>query len=257
MNKVRHQSLQHNPVRIIMISLRALGITETIKGILVHFLKLKILRYRPDRDSAFDRRFGTDTAHVVARESLGIADASVRQTAVPYVAAPVQFQRYVLRRLPIDCRDYDFVDIGCGKGRVLMLASELSFRTVTGIEISVQLCQAARRNLQAFPSCRQKCAALDVQCMDARDFRMQNANAVFHFYHPVDDMDVLSTILGNIKDAVKDGSHDVWIIYVWKSVKQLLPLFEKLGFEFIEYQRTVNARYQYAVFHLKKVSQAS
>ena len=39
------------------------------------------------------------------------------------------------------------MDLGCGKGRVLMLAVEYGFARVTGVDYSASLCEIARRNL--------------------------------------------------------------------------------------------------------------
>ena len=44
--------------------------------------------------------------------------------------------------------DYTLVDIGCGKGRVLMLASEYAFREIVGVELDPRLAGVARRNLR-------------------------------------------------------------------------------------------------------------
>ncbi len=41
---------------------------------------------------------------------------------------------------------YTFLDLGCGKGRVLVLATEVGFRRVIGVEINHGLAEIARRN---------------------------------------------------------------------------------------------------------------
>lgn len=41
--------------------------------------------------------------------------------------------------------DYTFVDIGCGKGRAVLLASEVRFREIVGIELNTKLAVLARK----------------------------------------------------------------------------------------------------------------
>lgn len=48
-------------------------------------------------------------------------------------------------------REYIFIDIGCGKGRVLAIASKLGFRRVIGIEMSPELCRVAVENSENWP----------------------------------------------------------------------------------------------------------
>jgi len=45
-----------------------------------------------------------------------------------------------------DIRDYAFIDLGCGKGRVTTVASEFPFREVIGVELSTALAATARAN---------------------------------------------------------------------------------------------------------------
>ena len=41
----------------------------------------------------------------------------------------------VLRSVPIAPADYTFVDMGCSKGRALLLAARFGFRDIVGVEI--------------------------------------------------------------------------------------------------------------------------
>lgn len=60
---------------------------------------------------------------------------------------------------------YAFIDLGCGKGRVVLLAAELPFRSVTGIELNSGLCSAAEENVRRWNGQR-ACGAIRVQCGD-------------------------------------------------------------------------------------------
>ena len=48
------------------------------------------------------------------------------------------------RALHLDFQDFNFVDIGSGKGRALLLASDYPFREIIGIELSPELDRVAQ-----------------------------------------------------------------------------------------------------------------
>lgn len=229
-------------LRLIRTSVSALGVTETVKALLVH-----LFTYDPARDNSFDKRYGTDTARIVSHDDLDISDEKARRAAVFYVSCPARFERHVLGALEIDYEDFDFVDIGCGKGRVLLLASEYPFRSVTGVEISRKLSVIAENNLRIYPSARQRCAKTHVQCIDARLFRISNENTVFHFYHPF-AADVLRPVLNNIACCFRDSEKTVRVVYIWRQLPDVFPIFDDFGFKKLCHVEPINPRYQYAVF---------
>src|ERR1044071_2992417 len=94
------------------------------------------LTYHPERDRSFDRAFGTDTAGSVSPPHLGIADDHARTQAILYLPSPARVTRWMLDHVGIDHRDFSFVDLGCGKAPVVLIASEYPFRQVVGVEIS-------------------------------------------------------------------------------------------------------------------------
>ena len=50
-----------------------------------------------------------------------------------------------LAPLPIQHQDFTFIDIGCGKGRALLIAAQFPFRHLLGVEISTELVKARLR----------------------------------------------------------------------------------------------------------------
>jgi cyclopropane fatty-acyl-phospholipid synthase-like methyltransferase len=52
-----------------------------------------------------------------------------------------------LDRLQLDPRDFVFVDLGSGKGRVILRAATRPFRRVEGVEFSEPLHRVALRNI--------------------------------------------------------------------------------------------------------------
>jgi SAM-dependent methyltransferase len=173
-----------NRLRRIRHSIASSGLRRTLSDLALHVLPLKALSYTAAVDS-FDDRFGTDTGGIVQPAELGIDDAVVREKAILYLGSPPRVTRWMLANCGIDATTCSFVDLGCGKGRVLLLASELPFKQVVGVEISSELCTVARRNAELYrpPSRR---ADIEIHNCDATKFDFPETNLLVHMYHPFD-----------------------------------------------------------------------
>lgn len=103
-----------------------------------------------DSQHPFDQRYGTDTSGVIGGGSLATGHPhDVYITAYAGIA-PSRLEaalnlwssKLVLTRI----EDYTFIDLGCGKGRALLLASRLPFLEVIGIELNPELATIAENN---------------------------------------------------------------------------------------------------------------
>jgi SAM-dependent methyltransferase len=159
------------------------------------------LGYQPERDHSFDRQFGTDTAGSVATEKLGIADSAVREKAILYLPSPARVTRWMFNHIGIQHRDFTCVDLGCGKGRVLLVASEYPFQRVIGVEISSELSEIARRNAVKYQPRSRKCRDVEIQNTDATTFDLPETNILLHLYHPFDP-EVTAAVLARLDESV-------------------------------------------------------
>src|SRR5215469_6802269 len=117
----------------------------------------KLSRVPPDREKhPFDRAHGVDTDGLIYADPEAEGHASGRHNAGYYATAPSLFHgamalwRGTLPETGYALEDYTLVDIGCGKGRVLMLASEYAFTEIVGVELNPDLARVARKNLSRF-----------------------------------------------------------------------------------------------------------
>src|ERR1700679_1186479 len=100
----------------------------------------------------FDDEHGTDTSGLVSGGGLFSGHEHDRFSVAYYGVSPSRMRRAVAqwRETPGTAAgsEYTFVDIGSAKGRAMMLASELPFREVVGVELSASLYQVAEKNLE-------------------------------------------------------------------------------------------------------------
>ena len=99
-----------------------------------------------DRVHPFDIEHGTDTSGFVAVADLDqLKHEAARARSLPYAGSQPSIVRAVLATLqPLEL--FTFVDLGCGKGRPLLVASEYPFREIIGVELSASLAKIAQRN---------------------------------------------------------------------------------------------------------------
>ncbi|MBA4175640.1 MAG: hypothetical protein C0505_03635 [Leptothrix sp. (in: Bacteria)] len=162
-------------------------------------------------DQRFDRQFGVNTSGRVELTELTI-ECGRRQSGVYYEPTPRRTFFQILRSLHIEYSRFDFVDFGCGKGRTLLMASRLPFRTIHGVEFARELADEARGNVQRFVDPRRACFDIAVSCADAANFAIPDRPVLLYLFNPFGP-DVMKAIVGNIEDALERGTPEVLVVY--------------------------------------------
>jgi predicted RNA methylase len=141
---------------------------------------MRILRrirdeFFPSKD-AFDLVTGCETSGLVSRQRLRVnAVDGGRYQPVD----PSQFHAAMGHlRAREDLSEFTFVDLGCGKGRAMILAREYGFHRVMGVEYSGKLVRIARSNLA------QSQVLADVFEGDAITFGLPEGPSVVFMYNP-------------------------------------------------------------------------
>jgi len=96
-----------------------------------------------------DRRHGMDTRGIVRNESR-LRDCSDGRDTNHYQAISARGFHEVVTAANVDPTSTTFIDLGAGRGRALLLAARLGFRSVVGIELDPELAAHAARNLRAW-----------------------------------------------------------------------------------------------------------
>jgi precorrin-6B methylase 2 len=161
-------------------------------------------------DWAFDWRYGVDTGGITPLKKLAIDSRHVAH-GVHYAPTRVRYFRAVLRTLPIP-QDSIFVDLGAGKGRLLLLAAQSGrFRKVVGVEFSAELCRTAEQNIRRF---QRHCAGnvrFEVVHADAADYEVQRDQNVFFMFNPFDHV-VMQQVVQHIRQSLEEAPRRIWVI---------------------------------------------
>jgi hypothetical protein len=180
-------------------------------------------------ERAFDITFGVDTVGMFEVSDL-LLDNKNRRYSTAYHATPLKLFQEAFDGLSIDYNNFIFIDFGSGKGRALLLASELPFKKIIGIEFVPELHFAALENIRRYRSKTQKCHAIESVLMDASAFALPKEKLICYFYNPFTE-EIMSGVLSNIRLSLVEHPRDIYIIYVTTVLDDLLARF---GFEKIK-----------------------
>jgi hypothetical protein len=124
-----------------------------------------------------ERRRGIETAREVSLGELGL-DAPQR---VRYEPSGWRDLARVLRTQEVSDEDV-FIDLGSGKGRVVLQAASYPFRRVIGVELSEELNAIARANIDALRSTL-RCGSVEVQTADIAEYDVPDDVTVAYLYN--------------------------------------------------------------------------
>jgi hypothetical protein len=124
-------------------------------------------------------------------------------------------------RLDIDYKRFTFVDLGAGKGRIMLLASNLPFQRVLGVEFVPELQAIATRNIALYQPATRRCQ--DVECVlsDVRDFVFPLVPLVIFLWHPFVGP-VFEQVMTNLEDSLRSEPREVHLVYLRPDFKHLV-----------------------------------
>lgn len=171
----------------------------------------KVGRHRYIHDDAWDRMHGVETSGTVAIEEL-TAPEEEKSGAVRYEPTPPECFAYLLEQARIDDRSaYTFIDIGSGKGRVLLLAALAGFRRAIGVEFGEELHVIACANIEAMKDRLAPAVVTSIRA-DARLYRFPAEPTVCFLNNPF-DAPAIASLFDGIEASLRDRPRPFTLIY--------------------------------------------
>ncbi|MGA8214719.1 MAG: class I SAM-dependent methyltransferase [Candidatus Sulfotelmatobacter sp.] len=170
-------------------------------------------RYRQrygDAEYDWDHRVNTTSAAVGWRNRLLGVFHSPYQPTEPDLFD--EMLAAVSRQSHSDFHDFIFIDLGSGKGRTLLMASDYPFRRIVGVELLPALHQAAEENLGKYRSESQKCFALESICGDATEFPLPAEPMVLYLFNPFPESG-LKRMMANLERSLQAHPRAVYVLY--------------------------------------------
>lgn len=197
---------------IVANNLRMFGLWRTLGDIIGYLFTA------PPRDR-FDRRYGVKTAGTVEKSEAGVTDQAALADAIRYVPIAAKVMRCVLAHAErvAPPGQFAFVDLGCGKGRGLVMASWHPFRKVVGVELSPRHAELAARNVDAFLArprrAAVRCRDVSAVCGNALTFEPPDMNLFVFMYRPFKGQ-VFRGVIDRLDAFHRRTGHRVVIAYV-------------------------------------------
>ena len=126
----------------------------------------------------FDIRFGVRTTGHVDLRDLDLHS----DDRVDYQPSGLRMLGQALRKIDV-CESDVFLDLGSGKGRIVLQAARYPFRRVLGVEISPQLHRIAERNLQRRRK-RLRCGEVVLVNSAAETYDIPDDVSVVYMFNP-------------------------------------------------------------------------
>jgi SAM-dependent methyltransferase len=158
----------------------------------------------------FDLMHGTDTSGCVGAKNLS-ADITARSSATDYAGSQPSILRLALAELP-PLDSFTFIDLGCGKGRPLLVASEFSFRDIVGVELSLPLSDIAHRNAAIIAQQFPQRTPVRVVAGDATTFPLPTGDLVLFLYNPF-AAEIVAKVVAGVEAAIAAEARNIYIIY--------------------------------------------
>jgi hypothetical protein len=178
-----------------------------------------------DVEYDWDYRVDTTSATVGWRDRLlGVFHSPYQPTE------PALFHK-MMAALNIAFEDFTFIDLGSGKGRTLMMASDYPFRRIVGVELLPELNQVAQTNLQKYTSEAQKCFQLESCCADARHYAFPAEPLVLYLSNPLPRASLV-LVMENLGQSLKEHPRRVSVIYhnpIHEDVMAARPWLKRAG----------------------------
>jgi SAM-dependent methyltransferase len=167
----------------------------------------------------FDLKYGTDTGGYLSPDQLRSGQASDAMNNGYSAVAPSVFREACRRwreTLPSSAarvEAYTFVDVGAGKGRALLLAAELPFRKVIGVELNNDLARIAQGNVTLWSRVARSRATIRILRKDAAEFRWPWAPLLVYLNNPF-ECSLVERLVAKIAAAAASGPGLADILYV-------------------------------------------
>jgi hypothetical protein len=159
----------------------------------------------------YDWQHGVNTCGDAKLADLTLVGSNADHGVFYHPAHP-KFLREVLNSLKIDFSTYTFIDLGSGKGRALLVASEYPFAEIIGVEFAAELHEIASRNIQSYRSKTQRCKNVRSVNLDAAEFEMPATPLVLYLFNPFRPA-VLVPVLQRLQRSLDVHPRDVTMIY--------------------------------------------
>ncbi|MEI6726522.1 MAG: class I SAM-dependent methyltransferase, partial [Actinomycetes bacterium] len=113
----------------------------------------------------------------------------------------------------IDFSGFTFVDLGCGKGKPLMIAASYAFRRLIGLDSSAACIRIARRNIGDYGPDGIDPSRIELLTMDVEEFEFPGDPLVIYLFNPF-PAKLMERVIAKLERSLRDEPREAAIVYV-------------------------------------------
>ena len=215
----------YNDVKVFFHALWAWGPREAFTD-LGHYVEARWY----ERSDRFDERYRVETSQMVGVYDLKGRGLHADDASHYWPTREQDFERMMESLGSLELRNYVFVDVGCGKGRVALMAGRFPFRRVVGFDFSEQLIDTARENLVRFTG--PISTPIDLVVENALEYQFPQDDLILYLFDPF-GLKVLHRFIENLQASQREHPREIWVIYY---APEYWQTFVDAGFERVSQQ---------------------
>jgi len=127
------------------------------------------------------------------------------------------------------------VDLGCGKGRVLVVAAHYGFTNITGIDFAVELCEEAAKNMEKVKS-KFPLIHWNIINSSVEEYDIMPDDSVFFMFNPFTE-EIIRIFLNKLERSCKQFPRTTYFLYASPQYKELLT---GIGYEILFQKRIMH-----------------
>jgi len=170
------------------------------------------LAQKAKTDEDFDATYGVQTGGVQELFGYTISGSNARYGLSHIASDPDEFTK-LLASLEIEASHHTFIDLGAGKGRALILAAQLSFRRIIGVEFAAELVEIAKANVGRLALARPAYRRIEVICTDACEYRFPEEPMVIYLFNPFGSA-VVRGVAENLMASWRQKPRSILVLYM-------------------------------------------
>jgi predicted RNA methylase len=185
--------------------------TQGLLKLIFHFSNYLQWKYHRFSENRFDKKYNVDTLQT-SSDYFESAITDNTAFAVPYEPIQHHIFKDMLAHTTTDGGNYTFIDLGSGKGRALLFATNYQFKRIIGVEFSRDLHAIAEKNVHNYLKKTKKNHNIELYCIDVVDFNLPATNLVIFLYNPFFGS-VMSSVVDKLTEFLSLRQHDLYILY--------------------------------------------
>jgi 16S rRNA G966 N2-methylase RsmD len=194
---------------------------------------------------SFDFIYGIETLSIVGLEDLDISESDKSHSKI-YQATNYYLLLHSLNSLQnvgFDFKNKVIIDMGSGKGRVLILFAQRGVKKCIGVEISNSLNLIANQNIQLWKSKNKDCITdFSLVTIDASKYQIPSDVNLIYLSNPFDPY-IMKQVIENLKVSYESNPREIFIVY-------MIPLHEEL-FDGANFERIFKFQTDYTIYKIK------